>query len=176
VNGSCPAGEGIRAIGIGGTVTCEAMEPPVPDFVLWMNPLSMIPDEDGSGQTSLSLSRAASGTTLRVTTDSAGDNQWLALPLALDSRYAIREVTLCYALENASSFISQIRLTEETLPPAASVVHDDGTDLTSVASVCVDSPVGSLEVDGSMTLLLRLNFASTTHRIDIGAIGITLGQ
>ncbi len=176
VTGSCPAGQSIRAIGIAGTVTCEPAEPPAPDWVLWVNPLSMIPDEDGAGGTTLSLSRGAAGTTLRVTTTQAGDLQWLNLPLVLDSRFAIKAVTLCYDLSNASSFISQIRLTEETLPPSALVRHDDATDRTSVASVCVDSPVGNLEPEGSMTLALRLNFASTAHHIDIGAVGFTLGM
>jgi hypothetical protein len=176
VAGSCPAGQSIRAIGMGGTVTCEPTEPSIPDFVHWLNPLSMIPDEDGSGDTSLSLSRGAAGTTLRVRTSQAGDLQWLNLPLALDSRFAIKAVTLCYDLSSASSFISQIRITEETLPPAASVRHDDGTDLTSTVSACVESAVGNLEPEGAMTLALRLNFASTAHFIDIGAVGLTLGE
>ena len=56
--------------------------------------------------------------------------------------FAIKAVTLCYDLSNASSFISQVRLSEETLPPNGFVLHDDPTDLTSVVSVCVESPVG----------------------------------
>jgi hypothetical protein len=176
VAGSCPAGQSIRAIGMGGTVTCEPTAASVPDFVLWVNPLSMIPDEDGSGDTSLLLSRGAAGTTLRVRTSETGDLQWLNLPLALDSRFAIKGVTLCYDLSSASSFISQVRITEETLPPTAAIRHDDGTDLTSVVSACVDSPVGNLEPEGAMTLALRLNFASTAHTIDIGAVGIRLGK
>jgi len=102
--------------------------------------------------------------------------QWLNLPLALDSRFAIKAVTLCYDLSNASSFISQVRLSEETLPRSGVVRHDDGTDRTSVVSVCVESPVGNLQPDGAMTLSLRLNFASTAHHIDIGAVGIKLGE
>jgi hypothetical protein len=176
VGGSCPVGQSIRAIGIGGTVTCEPTGHSVPDFMLWLNPLSMVPDEDGSGDTSLSLSRGAAGTTLRVRTSQAGDLQWLNLPLALDSRFAIKAVTLCYDLSSASSFISQIRITEETLPPSAVVRHDDGGDLTSVVSVCEERPVGNLQPEGAMTLALRLNFASTAHFIDIGAVGITLGK
>jgi hypothetical protein len=176
VAGSCPVGKSIRAIGIGGMVTCEPTAASVPDFMLWLNPLSMIPDEDGSGNTSLSLSRGAAGTTLRVRTSEAGDLQWLNLPLALDSRFAIKAVTLCYDLSSASSFISQIRITEETLPPSAVVRHDDPTDLTSAVSVCVERPVGDLQPEGAMTLALRLNFASNAHFIDIGAVGITLGK
>ncbi len=176
VIGSCPAGQSIRAIGMGGTVVCEPTEPALPDFVHWVNPLSMIPDEDGAGGTSLLLSRAAAGNTLRVRTSQSGDLQWLNLPLALDSRFAIKAVTLCYDLSNASSFISQVRLSEETLPRSGVVRHDDGTDRTSVVSVCVESPVGNLQPDGAMTLSLRLNFASTAHHIDIGAVGIKLGE
>jgi hypothetical protein len=84
-------------------------------------------------------------------------------------------VTLCYDLSNASSFISQVRITEETLPPAAPIRHDDGADLTSTAPVCVESQVGNLQPAGAMTLALRLNFANTAHIIDIGAVGLTLG-
>src|SRR5262245_6171419 len=93
VIGTCPAGRSIRAIGMAEIVTCEPTEPSVPDFVVWMNPLSMIADEDGAGGTSLSLIRAASGNTLRVTTSQAGDLQWLNLPLTLDSRFRIKAVT-----------------------------------------------------------------------------------
>jgi hypothetical protein len=149
---------------------------PVPDFTLWVSPLGMLGDEDGSGNTDLVLVRGANGNTLRVRTQQAGDLQWLHLPLALESRYEIKSITVCYALTSEASFISQVRLAEETVPPTAAIRHDDGTDLTSTTPTCAESEVAGVDPAGAITLSLRLNFASTTDAIDIGAIALTLGE
>jgi hypothetical protein len=148
----------------------------VEDYTVWYSPLAMIADETGSGSSNLALSRGAFGNTLRVTTSAAGDLQWLSLPLLVQDNLVIKAVKVCYDLSDASSFISQVRLAEETVPPSATVQHDDGTDLTSPDPVCIESAVGSYHPAGAVTLSLRLNFANTAHRIDIGAIGLVVGQ
>ncbi|MCA9903238.1 MAG: collagen-like protein [Anaerolineae bacterium] len=148
----------------------------VEDHTIWYSPLAMIADENAAGHTNLELVRATSGNTLRVTTQQAGDLQWLNLPLIVQDNLAIKAVIVCYDLSSASSFISQVRLAEETVPPSALVVHDDGTDLTSTDPVCAESAVNNYQPNGALGLSLRLNFANTTDRIDIGAIGLRVGQ
>jgi hypothetical protein len=136
----------------------------------------MVADEDAAGQTDLQVSRAPFGNTLRVTTQQAGDLQWLTLPLAVQDNLTIKAVIVCYDLSSAGSFISQVRLAEETVPPSAFVQHDDPTDLTSTDPVCVESAVSDYQPNGAVSLSLRLNFANTTDRVDIGAVGLRVGQ
>jgi len=136
----------------------------------------MVAEENGSGVTNLQLSRGAFGATLRVTTTRTGDLQWLSLPLAVPGNLSIKSITVCYELSHASSYISQVRLVQESVPPSALIVHDDPTDLTSTDPVCVESAVNNHQPQGAMTLSLRLNYADTAHHIDIGAIGLVLGE
>ncbi len=84
-------------------------------------------------------------------------------------------MTVCYLDSSASSFVSQVRLSKETLPSSALVVFDDPTDLTSTASVCASSNAGGITIDGAFTLGLRMDFASTVDTVSIGAVGIELG-
>ena len=164
-----PAGEQ-GPPGPAGVVTVE-------DFTVWISPLNMVASPNGSSNSYLVLKRGGFGDTLQVTTTVAADLQWLALPLQVPNNLTIKGVTVCYDLTNEASFISQVRLSEETVPPSATVVHDDGTDLTSTDPTCYDSPVsGGIQPNGAITLSLRLNFANMTNRIDIGAIGILVGQ
>ncbi|MAS37014.1 MAG: hypothetical protein CL610_23645 [Anaerolineaceae bacterium] len=149
---------------------------PIEDFTLWYSALSMIAEENTSGLTRLVLNRGGMGNTLRVTTTLAGDLQWLSLPLVVPDDRNIKSVIVCYQLSNADSYISQVRLSEETVPPSATVIHDDGADLTSTDGECAESDVTDFQPDGGMTLSLRLNFADTTSAIDIGAIGLVLGE
>ena len=145
------------------------------DLTMWFNPLSMVPSESVTGNTNLVLNRGAFGNTLRVRTSRAGDLQWLDLPLDVADALSIEAVIVCYSVTSESSFISQVRLSEETVPPSATVVHDDGTDLTSVEGECAESAVSDYQPNGALTVSLRLNFADTTSAIDIGAIGLRVG-
>jgi hypothetical protein len=112
--------------------------------------------------------------TIRVKTSQAGDLQWIELGLVLPSNVKIDTVIVCHELNSSASFISQVRLSKLTTPDAAFVQHDDGTDLTDVGPRCYSSLVGGLMVEGTITLSLRLNFASTADWIDIGGIGIVV--
>lgn len=145
---------------------------------IWYSALAMEATASGAGTTNLELVRGASGNTLRVTTTQTGDLQWIHLPLIVSNHQTITGIIVCYRLADATSFISQVRLAEETLPPSALVQHDDGTDLTSVDPVCAESAVSNYQPNGAVTLSLRLNFAGTgtAHRIDIGAIGVNVEQ
>ena len=110
---------------------------PVEDFMIWYSPLGMEPAPLGSSSSNLEVTRGGFGNTLRVTTQQTGDLQWLSLPLIVQDNLKIKAVTVCYHLSDSGSFISQVRLSEETTPPSATVMHDDGTDLTSTDSECV---------------------------------------
>jgi hypothetical protein len=87
----------------------------------------------------------------------------------------IKKVLLGYQLTNSRSCISQVRLSKETLPPAAVVQHDDGTDLISTTATLHESIVGNVATDGAITLSLRLSFTNIGDKISIGSIGILLG-
>ena len=137
------------------------------------SPLGMIGVPIGNTASNLVITRGGFGNTLRVTTTAAGDLQWLALPLSVPIGSTITGITICYELSNAASFISQIRLSEENEPPTATIIHDDGTDLVSTDGVCTES-VSNVEVGGAITLGLRLNFASTSDTISIGAIFVDI--
>jgi hypothetical protein len=142
------------------------------EYYIWHSSLAMISDD--SLGANLVLSRGVSGNTLTVGTQQPGDLQWLHLPLVLPSDVTITMVRLCYSVSNPNSFISQVRLSTETEPPSALVVHDDDTDLTSTTPTCADSMVSSLQPEGALTLSLRLNFVNTTDTIDIGAIALVV--
>jgi hypothetical protein len=142
----------------------------IPDTTYWTTAIGAITTDP-----TLILLRGNFGNTLEVRCNSTGDLKWISLPLLLPADRVIKNVRVCYQLTNSLSFISQVRLSKETLPPSALVVHDDGTDLTSTAPTIYDSSVGNVAIDGAITLELRLNFASTSDRILVGAIGIVLG-
>ena len=84
-------------------------------------------------------------------------------------------MTVCYTNSSVASFISQVRLGRETLPPSAVVVFDDATDLTSTSPVCTTEDAGGVTVDGAITLSLRMNYTSTADTVSIGAVGLLLG-
>jgi hypothetical protein len=142
----------------------------VPDTTYWTSAVGAIATD-----TTLNLVRGAFGNTLEVACTSIGDLKWIALPFLLPADRVIKKVLVCYQLSNARSFISQVRLTKETLPPSAVVQHDDPTDLTSTIPALYESAVGNVATDGAITLELRLNFTNTADKVSIGAIGIVLG-
>jgi len=146
--------------------------PPVADRTLWISPLAFQAGQFGGN---LTFDRGSFGDTLTIGSTAAGDLQWVNAPLSLPSDLKVKQVTVCYSDASAASFISQVRLAKETVPPSSLVVLDDPTDLTSTAPVCASTPLTSISVDGAFTLSLRMNFASTSDTVSIGAVGIKLG-
>jgi hypothetical protein len=130
----------------------------------------------GSSESNLIITRGGFGNTLRVSSSQAGDLQWLSLPLSVIEGQMIKGVEICYELSNERSFISQIRLSEESEPPTATVIHDDGTDLTSTVATCYVSPVSDYLPSGAVTLSLRLNYGDGGDRIYIGSVGLIVGS
>ena len=90
-----------------------------------------------------------------------------------DPTTAIGEgVQVCYAIKTESeTYISRVRLTQMTTPDSALVVHDDGTNLTSTSPTCYTSPA-KVEVEGTITLALKMVFGSTSDVILIGGIAL----
>ena len=90
--------------------------------------------------------------------------------------FAVRGVRLCYELTSKRSFISQIRLAQVQDPPAsASVLLDDGTDLTNPGPVCVNSAPASVDPGaGALLVSLRVNFGSTSDEIAVRGLGLLL--
>jgi hypothetical protein len=139
---------------------------------IWLSPRGFVTGQNLAGG-HLSLS-SPSGDEEHVTTDTAGDLQWVQYPLQLSSAVNIKQVITCYKVDNAASFISQVRLTRSKIPPTSLVMYDDPANLTSTAGSCRSGLHSSIPVNGAITLSLRLDFSSTAHAIDIGAIGLVV--
>jgi parallel beta-helix repeat protein len=103
-----------------------------------------------------------------------GDLKWVYLALNLSPAVRIDEVSVCYQVSNANSFVSQVRLTQIGAPNQAVVIHDDPTDLKSTSAVCYTSSVGgkSPTPGTAVMLALRLSFADVGDRILLGAVGV----
>jgi hypothetical protein len=124
--------------------------------------------------TELSLSRGIVNNTLTVRCTTIGD-YLLKFPFLLPADRVVKKVLVSYYVTNARSFISQIRLYMDRLPPNTALIHADDADLTSTIGVTYESIVTRREViDGAITLTLWLHFADTVDRITIGVIGIVL--
>jgi hypothetical protein len=142
-----------------------------PPKIIWVSPRAFVAGQNIAGGT-LTLT-SPSGDEQHVTTSTAGDLQWVDLPLQLPNSARIKRVITCYKVDAPTSFISQVRLSTSTVPPTATVMYDDPTDLTSTAGACrYGMTVSGIPVNGEFTLSLRLDFGSTNEAIDLGAIGI----
>ncbi len=114
---------------------------------------------------------------LKITSNTAGDSQWISATIPFTWGSSIKGVILCYQTPNAGSYISQIRLSDYILPSSpAPVRHDDGTDLISVDGACYFSAVSNYTPQGSVELSLRLNFAASGHEIRLGALAILFDE
>jgi hypothetical protein len=150
-------------------IVCLSFTPVLAQYTIWHSPLTFSTDN-----ANLTIEPSIPSTTIRVTTQATGDLQWIELGLVLPSNVDIDTVVVCYELNSADSYISQVRLTQTTIPDAAWVYHDDPTDLVDLGPTCYHSPVGELIPAGTITLAFRLNFNSTSDWIDIGGIGIVV--
>jgi hypothetical protein len=158
-------------VAVSSAIVATSVVDAAPKYIVWLSPRGFVTGQNIAGG-NLTLT-SPSGDEEHITTDKAGDLQWVNYPLQLPNDRKIVQVIVCYKLDDATSFISQVRLTMSTIPPTATVMYDDGTDLTSTAGACRSGMVVSgIAVKGEITLGLRLNYASTNHAIDVGAIGI----
>ncbi len=104
-----------------------------------------------------------------------GDFQWVELGLTVPTSkefQTIRAVEVCYELRSASrggTYISQTRLTDMTRPDGAHVKTDDPTDRKNPGPTCYVVRSG-FKPEGTVTLALKVVFASTRDEIRIGMV------
>lgn len=144
---------------------------PADAYTIWHSPLTFT-----TAEPSLTIEPSSPSTTIRVTTDTPGDLQWIDLGLVLPSNVQVDSITICYELRDSNSFISQVRLGQLTTPDFDIVIWDDPTDLTDVGPTCYTSNKGFFTPEATTTLSLRLNYADTGHWIDIGGIGVHVSE
>jgi hypothetical protein len=102
------------------------------------------------------------------------DLQWILIPLNGINAGNISGVTVCYQVMGKSggalSYISQVRLTEMSLPNNAAVKLDDPTDLKATTPTCYTAKT-NYSVQGTTTLALRIALAAG-DKIIVGGITI----
>lgn len=140
---------------------------------IWLSPLSLV---SGSSEVTIVPSVFTNLNAAAITSTNLGSNNRVLLGLNLSSNQKIDSIIINYRLLNSASFIDQIRLTEMTNPNFATVINDDATDLTSTIAARYSSSVGGVTVNGTITLILFLNFADPGDIIYIGAIGVVVSQ
>ncbi len=113
---------------------------------------------------------------LIITSNSAGDFQWIETTIPVIFGSKIKMIGLCFQTPDTGTFISQIRLSEYLVPPASTVQHDDGTDLFDTQGKCYFSPIANYRPNGSVNLSLRLNFANPGDKIRLGAMAVLFGE
>jgi hypothetical protein len=125
----------------------------------------------GGGLAGLVIQSATTGSTFPD-----GGNKVVWRALEAPPRFLIKGVRVCYELTSSSSFITQIRLAQVQDPPStALVLLDDGTPLTNVGPVCVDSAPTSVDPSlGSVLLDLRVDIGNPADKIVVRALGLHL--
>jgi len=151
--------------------------------VMWINHLAFLPG-DPSVTTSFNAIQSGvgglSGLDIHSSTTGenaqGGGNKVVEVGLQVPPGWRIRRVRVCYQSTNARTFISQIRLAQVQNPPSsASVLLDDGTDLTNPGPICVNSAATNVNpATGEVLLSLRVNFGSTSDIIVLRAVGLQL--
>lgn len=154
--------------------------------VMWLNHFDLLPGDPsvtttfnavnsgvGSGLTGLVIHSSTTGQNAQ-----GGGNKVVHMAVEVPPGFAVKGVRVCYELTSKGSFISQIRLAQVQNPPAsATVLLDDGTDLTNPGPVCVNSSATSIDPSpGALLLSLRVNFGNTADRIVVRGLGLLLSH
>jgi hypothetical protein len=168
------------------TTPGAAAQPPLPKgtAVMWVNHFDLLPGDPSVTTTFNAISSGVGGglTGLVIHSSTTGENaqgggnKEVHMAVEVPPHYAVKGVRVCYELTSKKSFISQIRLAQVQNPPAsASVLLDDGTDLTNPGPVCVNSSPTTIDPSaGALLLSLRVNFGSTSDRIVVRGLGLLL--
>jgi hypothetical protein len=161
-----------------------AQPPSRKETVMWLNHFDLLPGDPsvttsfnainsgvGGGLTGLVIHSSTTGENAQ-----GGGNKVVHMAAEVPPGFTVRGVRVCYELTSKKSFISQIRLAQVQNPPAsASVLLDDGTDLTNPGPVCVNSSPTSIDPGpGALLLSLRVNFGSTADKIAVRGLGLLL--
>jgi hypothetical protein len=114
---------------------------------------------------------------LRVTSNEAADLQWISASIPFTwQKTHIKAIYLCYQTPDPGAFISQIRLTDYTLPSPALVRRDNYVLLSSTTGECYFSNVGDYVPDGAVNLSLRLVFENPGSEIRLGGLAILVDE
>jgi hypothetical protein len=151
---------------------------------MWIDHLVFLPG-DPSVQTSFNAVNSGVGgglSGLIITSSTLGDeaagggNKVVETALEVPPGFDIVSVRICYENSNPRSFITQTRLAQVQDPPStALVLLDDPTQLNAAGPVCVNSQATLVDpAKGSVLLSLRVNFADTSDRIVLRAVGLNL--
>jgi hypothetical protein len=151
---------------------------------MWIDHLVFLPG-DPSVKTSFNAVNSGVGSGLSglvITSSTVGDqaqgggNKVVATALEVPPGFDIASVRVCYENSNSRSFISQTRLAQVQNPPSSAIVLlDDPTHLNGAGPHCVDSQSTLVKPEkGSVLLDLRLNFADTSDKIVLRAVGLNL--
>lgn len=112
---------------------------------------------------------------LHVTSNSVGDLQWIKTSPLIPYGARIKQVVLCYQTPNAGTLIKDIRLGDYILR-TQTVLQDIFPIPASSEGTCYFSPVFDEQPSGSLTISLRLNFASTSDSIMVGTLGFLIDE
>ena len=186
-------GAGIWVALLGTLAATKAVDAAPATRVLWLNHFELQPGKDEvSTSHELTLScpfqTCLVGQQIESTTlgDTFADGQAKVVLMAagVPPGFDITGVRVCYELSNAASFITAVRLAQVNTPPAnATVMLDDGSDLTSPGPVCSDTgqppdvfmPFGPVHPEnGAVLLSLRVNFGDTAHKIIVRGLALLL--
>ena len=144
----------------------------------YFSPLNAIPVGPNGVATNKASVRpyCCPSTAIEITSNipiSNNDLQWILIPLNGILEGRISAVTVCYQIlgKTTASFISQVRLTEMSVPNSATVRLDDPSHLSSHAPTCYTSKTNNYTVTGTTTLELRIALAPG-EKILIGGITI----
>jgi len=153
---------------------------------MWIDHLVFLPG-DPSVKTAFNAVNSGVGSGLSglvITSSTVGDqaqgggNKVVQTALQVPPGFDIVSVRVCYENSNSRSFISQTRLAQVQNPPSSAIVLlDDPTHLNGAGPHCVDSQSTLAKPEnGSVLLDLRLNFADTSDKIVLRAVGINLAR
>jgi hypothetical protein len=151
---------------------------------MWLNHFALLPG-DPSVQTTFNAVNSGVGgglTALVVQSTTTGEdaqgggNKVVQMAVEVPPGFKVTGVRVGYELTSSASFISQIRLAQVQDPPAtALVLLDDGTDLTAVGPVFVDSASTLIDpATGPLLLSFRVNFGNTADKIAIRGVALIL--
>lgn len=152
--------------------------------VLWINHFDLLPGDPSVTTTFNAISSGVGGGLIGLVIHSSttgenaqgGGNKVVHMALEVPPKFLVKGVRVCYELSNKRSFISQIRLAQVQNPPqTATVLLDDGTDLTNPGPVCVDSAATNVNpMAGPLLLSLRVKFGDTKDSIVVRGLGLHL--
>jgi hypothetical protein len=140
---------------------------------IWYSPLDFVGE---STNLNISPSTFTTPFAAAITSTTVGNGQMIILGLNLHSGYLLDSLIIYYQVSNPASYITMTRLAKMTYPNQASVVLDNGTDLTSTTPARFAVAVVNQQINGLISLGLFLNITNTADVIYLGAIAVVVSQ